>query len=374
MRGVPGRSSDTRSRRALAFGAVALGGLLLGAWLAWPEPPPPAPAKVKRARPMPPPPPRLPEPEPVEDSGTPLALPAPAEPDAVPSPHGPVTSLVDRLPSGTVTCQVEGGEVARFSAMVAPTSALMEALTATPGEGDLRVGLHQALPGELHRGRMVFEAPLAAGTVFLEGEVEGGGSFFEEKEISWSGDQGRCREALVLAPRFHVEVSGRVRGLLEGEVAAVSACRDAMTTTDGEGRFHLSTSAEQGPCRVMAWRRDGALRAYSDMVDLEIQRDTQVDDLLLTLPDDEIGGMGARIEAVEGGVLLVGVQRGGPGALAGLQNGEVVTAVNGQSLAGMSVDEAIATITGPVGSYAVMTVVGPDGQERDVELQRGWVE
>lgn len=374
MRGRPGRGSDTGSRKALAFGAVALAGLLLGAWLAWPEPPPPTPARVARARPMPPPPPRLPAPEPEEDSGAPLALPAPVAPEGLPSPHGQVTSMLDRLPSGTVTCQVQGVQVARFSAMAAPTPSLMEALTSTPGEGDLRVGLHQPLPGEVERDRLVFQAPLAADTVFLEGEIEGGGSFFEEKALSWSGDQGRCRDALVLAPRFHVEVSGRVRGLLEGEVATVSACRDAMTTTDGEGRFLLSTSAEAGPCRVMAWRRDGALRAYSDMVDLEIQRDTQVDDLLLTLPDDEVGGMGARIEAVEGGVLLVGVQRGGPGALAGLQNGEVVTAVNGESLAGMSLDEAIATITGPVGSYAVMTVVGADGQERDVELQRGWVE
>lgn len=361
-------------RRGLPLLAVALAGLLLGAWLAWPEPlPAPAPPPTARRAAAPAPP------SPAEDTGlAPAQPPLPSPTAGAAPPAATPPTVLDRLPTGTVRCPVKGGgQVERFTVMLMPTPELVEALATQAHEegmeGDARVGLHAPLPGRVEGEALVFEVPTTASTVFIEGQQRGASGFFEEMQIRWRGDQGRCAEPLTLAPHHAVRIAGRVRGLLDGEKATVLACRNSAAT-DAAGRFDITTTAPEGTCRVLAWRRDGALRAYSDMVDVEVKGDTRVEDLVLVLPEEDVGGMGARIEPVEGGMLLVDLQDGGPGARAGLMNGEIVTAVDGESLAGMSIDEAIATITGPVDSHAVLTVVDPDGQERDVELLRGWVE
>lgn len=375
-------------RRALPIAAVALAGLLLGLWLAWPEPLPPIPETARtRAQP---PPPALPSP--AGDTGylDPVATvtaPRPPVPTVPELDDPPSRDIVDRLDSGVVRCRVDGGRVTHFTASLIPSPELMKAVIegvedestehGAPPHGGLATfmrGLYAPLPGRVDGDVLVFEAPTSASGVFLQGDQEDGGSFHEELALAWTEDQGRCVPDLSLAPQHVVQISGLVRGLVDGEQVIVHACRDATTSTDMDGRFELIATTPAGPCRVTAWRRDGALRAYADFVDLDIDRDERFTDVTLTMPADDIGGMGARIQQVDEGVLLVDVGDGSPGSNAGLRNGEVVTAVNGESLAGLPLDDAIATITGPVGSYAVLTVIDPAGEERDVEMRRDWIE
>ena len=70
-------------------------------------------------------------------------------------------------------------------------------------------------------------------------------------------------------------------------------------------------------------------------------------------------GVGVRIEARKEGLLLAGVLPGGPAAKAGLRAGEIVTTVDGRSLAESegSRDANVKLLKGPVGSTVKVTVL-----------------
>jgi carboxyl-terminal processing protease len=91
-------------------------------------------------------------------------------------------------------------------------------------------------------------------------------------------------------------------------------------------------------------------------------------------------GVGVRIQRSPEGLRIVGVLPDGPAARAGIAIGDVVTAVEGRSLAGAEVrDEAVQLLKGPEGSRVTVTVQSPpSGDEpeaarpaaRDVSLVR----
>jgi carboxyl-terminal processing protease len=72
---------------------------------------------------------------------------------------------------------------------------------------------------------------------------------------------------------------------------------------------------------------------------------------------ESVVGVGVQIEvAASAGVKVVRVLQNGPAAAAGLQKNDLIVAVNGQSLAGRTLDAVTQLITGPEGSVAVLTV------------------
>ena len=76
----------------------------------------------------------------------------------------------------------------------------------------------------------------------------------------------------------------------------------------------------------------------------------------------------------EEGLLILEVQPDSPAAAAGLAEGEVITAVAGQSLAGEARYEGASLISGEAGSTLSLTVLGTDGAERTVDVTLATIE
>lgn len=82
-------------------------------------------------------------------------------------------------------------------------------------------------------------------------------------------------------------------------------------------------------------------------------------------------GVGVTVSyASEEGLQIVEVTAGGPAEEAGLQPGELITAVDGFSLAGEARYEGANKIQGEEGTTVSLEVRGTDGQTRTVELKR----
>lgn len=71
----------------------------------------------------------------------------------------------------------------------------------------------------------------------------------------------------------------------------------------------------------------------------------------------EFGGLGIEVTQEEGFVKVVSPIDGTPAAEAGIQAGDFITHVDGESVLGLTLDEAVDKMRGPVGSEIVITVV-----------------
>lgn len=72
----------------------------------------------------------------------------------------------------------------------------------------------------------------------------------------------------------------------------------------------------------------------------------------------------------ERGLLVVGVTEGGPAEAAGVLAGDVITAVDGVSIAGDERYNATNRVAGEEGTDVTLTLLGEDGQTRDVTCRR----
>lgn len=83
------------------------------------------------------------------------------------------------------------------------------------------------------------------------------------------------------------------------------------------------------------------------------------------------GGLGIEVTQEEGWVKVITPMDGTPAEAAGMQAGDYITAVDGQSVLGLTLDEAVALMRGPVGSEIIITVVREDTPEPfDVSIIR----
>ncbi len=89
----------------------------------------------------------------------------------------------------------------------------------------------------------------------------------------------------------------------------------------------------------------------------------------------EFGGLGLEVTQEEGWVKVISPMDGTPAEAAGMQAGDFITAVDGESLMGLTLDEAIDLLKGPAGSEVVITVVR-EGQPEpfDVPIIRDTIE
>ena len=71
----------------------------------------------------------------------------------------------------------------------------------------------------------------------------------------------------------------------------------------------------------------------------------------------EFGGLGIEVTQEDGFVKVVSPMDDTPAAAAGIQSGDFITQVNGESLMGLLLDEAVEKMRGPVGSEIVLTIV-----------------
>ncbi|WIY26638.1 S41 family peptidase [Parasedimentitalea psychrophila] len=71
----------------------------------------------------------------------------------------------------------------------------------------------------------------------------------------------------------------------------------------------------------------------------------------------EFGGLGIEVTQEEGFVKVVSPMDGTPADEAGMEAGDFITHVDGESVLGLSLDEAVDMMRGPVGSEIIITVV-----------------
>ncbi|MWD29224.1 PDZ domain-containing protein [Aquicoccus sp. SCR17] len=71
----------------------------------------------------------------------------------------------------------------------------------------------------------------------------------------------------------------------------------------------------------------------------------------------EFGGLGIEVTQEEGFVKVVSPMDGTPAAAAGIEAGDYITHVDGESVLGLTLDEAVDMMRGPVGSEIIITVV-----------------
>ncbi len=71
----------------------------------------------------------------------------------------------------------------------------------------------------------------------------------------------------------------------------------------------------------------------------------------------EFGGLGIEVTQEEGFVKVVSPMDGTPAAKAGIQAGDYITHVDGESVLGLTLDQAVDKMRGPVGSEILITVV-----------------
>jgi carboxyl-terminal processing protease len=87
-----------------------------------------------------------------------------------------------------------------------------------------------------------------------------------------------------------------------------------------------------------------------------------------------LSGVGIAVTEVPRGLRVATVYKRTPAREANIQHGDLITAVNGQSIAGKDAEVITSRIRGPAGTKVTLTIESPDGSSRDVTLVRREVE
>ncbi|AXI44844.1 peptidase S41 [Sulfitobacter sp. SK012] len=89
----------------------------------------------------------------------------------------------------------------------------------------------------------------------------------------------------------------------------------------------------------------------------------------------EFGGLGIEVSQDEGFVKVISPIDGTPADEAGIESGDFITHVDGESLLGLTLDDAVELMRGPVGSEIIITVVREGESEPfDVSIIRDTIE
>jgi carboxyl-terminal processing protease len=85
----------------------------------------------------------------------------------------------------------------------------------------------------------------------------------------------------------------------------------------------------------------------------------------------EFGGLGIEVTQEEGFIKVIAPMDGTPAAKAGILAGDFITHVNGESLQGMMLDDAVEKMRGPIGSEIIITIAREGAAEPfDVSIIR----
>jgi carboxyl-terminal processing protease len=90
--------------------------------------------------------------------------------------------------------------------------------------------------------------------------------------------------------------------------------------------------------------------------------------------DGAFEGVGMNVAEVDRGLRVLTVFDDSPAQRGGLRAGDVITAVDGHSLAGKTSEQATTLIKGPAGSRVTLTVVRGKAEPRDIPLERAKVD
>lgn len=122
----------------------------------------------------------------------------------------------------------------------------------------------------------------------------------------------------------------------------------------------------EGPCMVTAGRRDGALWARSEGVEISVSRGGEAY-VQVELHSARTGGLGVSVGSAPNGIRVLAVMPGTPAAAVGLEAGDVIVEVDGQSAHALGLRGFIATMTGPEGSEVDFVVQFEDDEGQGEE-------
>lgn len=89
--------------------------------------------------------------------------------------------------------------------------------------------------------------------------------------------------------------------------------------------------------------------------------------------EGEFSGVGLAVNEAKRGLRVSTVFAGSPAKEAGIVRGEVITEVDGRSIAGKDAELATGFIKGPAGTEVTLTVRGRDGQTRELTMTRAQI-
>jgi carboxyl-terminal processing protease len=192
-----------------------------------------------------------------------------------------------------------------------------------------------------------------------------------------------------LSPGSNRGGSGFVRGLLAGALVAVLALalvtplRDALLPDSEADRIadaleviDRSYFRESDPSELEDASIDGIIRRLRRENDDRFSHyfDPEAFERFQTATSGEFSGVGMTVSEVERGLRVARVFDGAPAERAGIAAGDVVVAVEGESIAGENSTEASARIKGPPGTEVEITVRdAKTGKKRDIQVERATV-
>ncbi len=145
----------------------------------------------------------------------------------------------------------------------------------------------------------------------------------------------------------------------------------ARTTTDRTGQYRLD-GAPAGPFTLRVQQQGFRIRLLSGL--RIASRGTLTQDVMLTSVDGgasmELGGIGANLIQMPGGIALGSVFSGAPAERAGLRAGDHVLSVDGEDVEPMSLVDALQRLRGEAGTTVSVSVQRPSGEIVDVLITR----
>lgn len=121
-------------------------------------------------------------------------------------------------------------------------------------------------------------------------------------------------------------------------------------------------------CSFSASRRDGAFFLRSETVKFDLAPGQELD-VHLKLPEGRAGGIGVGFRMTGDGARVMNVHPGSPAALAGLERGDVIVAIEGLPAAGMDQWTFVRHVTGLAGTDVHLTIAErPERPGAETEL------
>ena len=205
------------------------------------------------------------------------------------------------------------------------------------------------------------------GAVVLEDVPESGDGWVQVSDhppIPLSWDAAGCDP---IAPIGTATVLATVVNPRPGGPTWIRGCGVSEYLPPEEDSIELQVPAV--PCALEAWRTDGALRALSPLATLDPEPNTTIE-VTLSLPEEQMAGLGIRFETGDTAVTVAGVWRDSPAWHAGMRRGDRIVSVDGEPVGGLQDSDFIVLGTGPVGTVAELLVEDAQGTLETIEIER----
>ncbi len=221
------------------------------------------------------------------------------------------------------------------------------------------------LDGQIEGTQLVFVAPGPEG----EGIVQLAG--YERALLSWTQDDDGQRCTMTPPQQKSAFVQGRVHAAVKAMDGAVwvEGCGSRTGMLDSSGGFTLDAVPQT--CLLRACRQEGQLRLCGEAVQVALARDGE---LLADLqaPEYRPAGIGIELWQERSGIRIGRVLKDTPGWYAGLEQGDLIMSVDGESVEGMNLEEFISWAVGPEGTDVAIEIQTQEGIE-EVVIRRGFV-